>query len=251
MPRNSGECTRSIAVAECGGDARRTSCIRRQLARTLAADNTCRPLTSGWRTTVGPSMTRSFWPGGMTPVSRGAAPHAAAGFTSQSAANGPSTTRRRHGCRSFPVTGLTRRLSFDGTAVEMRFRNPNNPTELELREWAAEAGAVPPVQDWELVLSWGVDAGRLRLFAELAADPTLPNGPFFLLALYQWVSYAARQKDTGSWRQQYDRWLDRAGIVRAPAVKRWRHRARLIFQGIERFDSEAWWSVYGTEKTLA
>ena len=129
----------------------------------------------------------------------------------------------------------------------MRFADSFNPTEPELREWAAEVGAAPPDQDWELLLTWGMEPGRVRLFAELAADPTLPNARFFLLALYTWVSYYARQKDFDSWRPIFDRWLDQVKGVRDPAVKRWRHRARLIFQGIEPFDFDSWWSAYAAD----
>ena len=122
----------------------------------------------------------------------------------------------------------------------MRFKKAHNPTEAELRAWAAEAGAPEPENDWDLVLSWEMEPGRLRVFVELAADPTLPNAAYFLMALYTWVSYVARREDFDSWRPQYDRWLDVARGVRDPAVKRWRHNARRIFQGLEPFDAEAW-----------
>ena len=122
----------------------------------------------------------------------------------------------------------------------MRFAKSHNPTEAELRAWAAEAGAAEPEGDWDLVLSWGMEPGRLRVLVELAADPTLPNAPYFLITLYTWVSYVARRDDFDSWRPQYDRWLDAAKGVRDPAVKRWRHSARRIFQGLDPFDADAW-----------
>lgn len=122
----------------------------------------------------------------------------------------------------------------------MRFANKIQPTEAELRAWAAELGVPQPVQDWDLVLAWEMDPGRLRVFVELAANPALPNGHFFLAALYTWVRYAARRDDFDSWRQLYDCWLDQAKGVRDPAVKQWRRRARLVFQGIEPFDAQAW-----------
>jgi hypothetical protein len=129
----------------------------------------------------------------------------------------------------------------------MRFANSLDPTEAELRAWAAEAGAVHPTGDWELVLAWGMEPGRLRLFVDLAADATLPNAPFFLMALYAWVSYAARRTDFDSWRLQYDRWLDVAKGVRDPAVKRWRYRARRIFQGVDPFDYHSWWATLAAD----
>lgn len=122
----------------------------------------------------------------------------------------------------------------------MRIANAFKPSERELRAWAAEPGAPEPVQDWDLVLAWDMDPGRLRLFIELAADAGLPNAEYFLMALYTWVAHVARRDDFDSWRSQYDRWLDPAKGVRDPAVKRWRHRARLLFQGVERIDPDAW-----------
>lgn len=129
----------------------------------------------------------------------------------------------------------------------MRFAKSHNPTEAELRAWAAEAGAAEPEGDWDLVLAWGMEPGRLRVFVELAADPTLPNARYFLMALYTWVSYAARRPDFDSWRPQYDRWLDAAKGVRDPAVKRWRHRARRIFQGLDPFDAHAWGANFAAD----
>jgi hypothetical protein len=92
-----------------------------------------------------------------------------------------------------------------------------------------------------------MNSARLRLFVELAADPTLPNAPFFLRALYRWVSYVARQEDFDSWRPQYDLWLNEVKGVRDPSVKRWRHRARRIFQGLDAFDYDSWWDSFVTD----
>ena len=122
-----------------------------------------------------------------------------------------------------------------------------NPTEAELRAWAAEPGADELTGDWDLVLAWNMEPERLRLLVELAADTTLPNAPLFLRALYTWVWYVGRQQDFDSWRPYYDRWLDVAKGVRDPAVKRWRHRTRRIFQGIESFDKESWWDDYAAD----
>lgn len=123
----------------------------------------------------------------------------------------------------------------------MRFADYFNPTEPELRAWASLDGARQPSPEWELVLSWGMDRGRLRVCIQLAADPALANARFFLLLLYTWVSYVAGRENWEALRPEFDRWLDEAKGVRDVAVKRWRRRARLIFQGIEPFDRKGWW----------
>jgi len=133
----------------------------------------------------------------------------------------------------------------------MRFANPHNPTEPELRAWAADADADEPSQDWKLILAWNMDAGRLRTLVSLAADTALPQARFCLLALHEWIAYAARQADFVARRQQYDRWLDEARGVRDPRVRRWRHRARLIVQGIEQFDDKQWWSAFTADVGVA
>ncbi|HLP86188.1 MAG TPA: hypothetical protein VK157_17680 [Phycisphaerales bacterium] len=65
----------------------------------------------------------------------------------------------------------------------MKFVNPFNPTETELRAWAADADAMYPdemSQDWDLVVAaWE----RASLIVELAGDESCPQQQFFLLAL--------------------------------------------------------------------
>lgn len=129
----------------------------------------------------------------------------------------------------------------------MRFADPFNPTESELRAWASRVGAAAPQQDWELVLAWGVEPSRLRVLVELASDAALPQAPFFLRALYEWVSYAAQERDFEARRLQYDRWLDVTKGTHDLAVKRWRRRARLIFQTQERFNDASWWADFMSE----
>jgi len=62
---------------------------------------------------------------------------------------------------------------------KMRFSNPSYPTNDELRAWAAGADPVPPMQDWDLVLSWSMDPGFLRLCVELAEDTAAGASSFF------------------------------------------------------------------------
>jgi hypothetical protein len=129
----------------------------------------------------------------------------------------------------------------------MWFKDPHHPTEAELRAWSADPEAEWPMPDWDLVLAWGMEPGRLGLLAALASDATLPQRSRFLLVLYTWVSYVARQQDFELSRTQYDGWLDKVKGCRDAAVKRWRHQARRIFQKIEPFDQESWWARHRAE----
>jgi hypothetical protein len=131
----------------------------------------------------------------------------------------------------------------------MPLRNATCPTLDERREWAADSETQEPVTDWDLVLSWRMEPGLLRLCVELAADPQCPKSSFFLLVLYQWVSVVARGQQFDALRPMYNEWLEVARGVANPVVKNWRHRARFIFQGIELFERERWWSGYTATKT--
>lgn len=123
----------------------------------------------------------------------------------------------------------------------MRFANPFHPTAAELHAWAADPQSIEPCEDWDLILSWEMDRGRLRTIINLATDPALPRSSFFFRVLYQWVSYVAGQKD---FDPRYDLWLDEARGVRDAKVKEWRHKTRLIFQGVEQFDYDKWWAGF-------
>ncbi len=119
-------------------------------------------------------------------------------------------------------------------------RAASNPTDDDLRAWAYGPSTDTPIQDWDLVLSWGVDRGRLRHCVGYADDPSCPNASFFLELLYQWVKTVGRSPTFDVMRPADDEWLDVARGVTDPAVKRWRHLARLVFQGADPFGRERW-----------
>jgi len=121
--------------------------------------------------------------------------------------------------------------------------HPHNPTEEELRQWAYAPDSEEPVQDWGMILSWQMDRGLLRHCIEFADDGDCPQAAFFLDVLYQWVCLEAGRASFEATRDIYDEWLNVAKGIRDPAVKRWRHHARLIFQGLEPFDSQKWWKL--------
>ena len=126
----------------------------------------------------------------------------------------------------------------------MNFRKATCPTHEELRAWAAESDTAEPLPDWDLVLSWRVEPGLLRLCIELAADPRSPKARFFLMVLYQWVAVVARNEQFEALRPMYNQWMEVARDVDDLAVKHWRHRALLVFQGVEVFEWDRWWNSF-------
>lgn len=128
--------------------------------------------------------------------------------------------------------------------------NPYCPTEEELRDWAYSPDSVEPVQDWGLVLSWQMDRGLLRRCVQFADDGHCPQAAFFLDVLFQWVDGVVRGNDFAERRGMYDEWLDVAKGLADPVVKRWRHHARMIFQGLQTFDRQNWWELGQADKPI-
>ena len=127
------------------------------------------------------------------------------------------------------------------------FRDTYNPTVNELQKWAFEPNAYAPEQDWEWVLSKGMSNERLEACVELASDPACPTRQFFLRTLYVWVIVLAESRNFDIQRTWHDKLLDVCRGNHDPAVKRWRRRAKLVFQGVEPFDREKWWAPYHDE----
>ena len=133
----------------------------------------------------------------------------------------------------------------------MQFCDPYNPTERELRDWAVESSAIPPMQDWDLVLSWKMETGRLRTCVELAGKMHSTKAMYFLQVLYSWVSVVAKDDQFETYRSMYDRWLESARGAEDAAVNRWRHKASLVFQGREPFERDCWWAQFAQEIVAA
>lgn len=128
---------------------------------------------------------------------------------------------------------------------------PSCPTDDELRAWAYAPDSKEPVQDWGLVLSWQMDRGLLRRCIQLADDHDCPQAAFFLDVLYLWVEGLANGSDFAATRSMYDDWLNVASGITDQAVKRWRHHARLIFQGVDQFDRTKWWALVETDRQVS
>ena len=119
---------------------------------------------------------------------------------------------------------------------------PIDPSPDDLRAWANDPDASPLKGDWELVLTWDMEPGRLRACIELAETHTNPHFVFFRQVLLEWVCQAVRSPEFAQRRQLYDAWLDQAKGIRDPWLKNWRHTAKLIFKGLEPYDNASWWA---------
>jgi hypothetical protein len=95
-----------------------------------------------------------------------------------------------------------------------------------------------------------MDRGLLRRCIQFADDRDCPRAAYFLDVLYLWVEGVAKRNDFPVTRTLYDEWLEVARGIQDPAVKRWRHHARLILQGLEQFNRENWWGLAQADKQV-
>jgi hypothetical protein len=130
----------------------------------------------------------------------------------------------------------------------MKFKDLSHPTEAELRQWASDPKSHLPSQAWELLLSWSMEPGLLRVCVELASDPDNAHRGLFRRVLYQWVETILKQAEFEAYRTIYEGWLDALKGLTDSAIKRWRYEARRIIQGVRPFERDQWWAeCYSTE----
>ncbi len=65
-----------------------------------------------------------------------------------------------------------------------------NPSEDLIKQWAYDAKASEPVQDWDIIIH---DLPYEELYAKLAADDHCPKADYFLHLLYFTIGHSVRQ----------------------------------------------------------
>lgn len=118
------------------------------------------------------------------------------------------------------------------------FLDPVNPTEQELRRWAALAGARYPMQDWDIIIS--ADPGKDGLVLELAADPSCCHRRSFLGILYLIVGDAVRSKWNTRTQAAVVSIIEAAGRHSDSAIKLWAARSAELLQNPNQFDYKLW-----------
>jgi len=119
----------------------------------------------------------------------------------------------------------------------MVMRDPWNPQQAEIREWAYSEDQLEPDQDWDLVLA---NLDELDLYLEIAADDACPNWGYFLRVLYLVVGDAVRTEFQTESREDLEALLE---ATRAFAKRRFdllRERAEDLIARPETFDYDNW-----------
>jgi hypothetical protein len=114
-------------------------------------------------------------------------------------------------------------------------RDPFDPTDAELREWAS-SDEPWPVQDFDLMVA---DAERVPLLLELTSSR---NRDFFLSCLYLVVGDAVRSRFNTCSPADVESALEHATATAArdPAIRRWIEESRRALASPDDFDYEAW-----------
>lgn len=116
-------------------------------------------------------------------------------------------------------------------------RDPYNPTQEEIRAWAASPEVLEPVEDWALMIS---DEPYEQLYLELAADEDCPTRRYFLALLYLVVGDAVRSQFRGRSRDAVLDLLERGRAYPHPEIDAWRQRSAELLRHPETFEYYAW-----------
>jgi hypothetical protein len=122
----------------------------------------------------------------------------------------------------------------------MKFANIANPTEAELREWAAIRNVRYPAEmpeDWDLIVG---DWSRVDLIVELAADDRCPARTFFLAVLYLMAGDCVRTSGGRRNIPDLEALLARLEGTRSPRLQIFRSRALTLLADPSTFDYSLW-----------
>jgi hypothetical protein len=115
---------------------------------------------------------------------------------------------------------------------------PYDPRAEELFQWAYDATAAEPVQDWDLVLE---HCPYESLYMEFASSSACPKQGYFLAILYLIVGDAVRTRYQTRSREEVETLLARAEQSFSSGwLQLWVKRSRELMANPESFQYEDW-----------
>lgn len=118
-------------------------------------------------------------------------------------------------------------------------KDPWNPTEEEIRDWAFDVNKLCPVQDWDLAVA---DLKYKKALLSLASDPACPKREFFLAVLYLIVGDAVRSRWQAHRQSEINKLLAEACRYSDVSVLRWVERSQHLIGNPGEFDYNLWCS---------
>ncbi|WP_223788796.1 hypothetical protein [Marinicella meishanensis] len=116
-------------------------------------------------------------------------------------------------------------------------KDPVNPSRAELRQWAYDAEAMEPMQDFDLLV---VLLGLNDLVLAFAADDQCPKQRYFLACAYLIVGDAVRTEYRSESRDYIDQFLADAGNTQHPKLLELVNRSAALIADPESFDYDDW-----------
>lgn len=116
-------------------------------------------------------------------------------------------------------------------------KDPWNPQKEALRQWAFDAGAPWPEQDFDLAIG---DLLFADIILELAADNHCPKQPFFLSCAYLIVGDAVRTHFDVCAKADLQHFLERAMQSGHPYLVTLVERSTVLIEHPDTFDYNQW-----------
>ena len=115
--------------------------------------------------------------------------------------------------------------------------DPWNPSAEEVRDWAYNAEALEPCEDFDLALEW---SRHERVLLECAADIHCPKKEYFLGVLYLIVGDAVRTEYRSLPRPILEGFIGRGNEYPHPTIQKWQHRTRELMKNPDSFSYDLW-----------
>ena len=116
-------------------------------------------------------------------------------------------------------------------------KNPWNPINEELREWAFDADALWPTQDFDLSVA---DLYLSEIILELASDNKCPKQRFFLKCAYIIVGDAVRTDYHTESKKDVMSFLDRAEKTGNSYLLKFIEHSKDLMQNPSKFNYDQW-----------
>jgi hypothetical protein len=119
----------------------------------------------------------------------------------------------------------------------MKFKDPFNPTQKEIMEWAYEEDVLEPEQDFDIYIT---NSENSNLLFDLATDKNCPSKNYFVKCLYLFVGNHIRTKGKSSTVQEIESILNKGSNSTDNIIQEWIIRTRDILIHPENFSYDLW-----------
>ena len=106
----------------------------------------------------------------------------------------------------------------------------------DIRQWAYDADAPEPQQDFDLFLAMELR----KAYFDFVSDITCPKQKYFLKVLYLIVGDAVRTEYHTNTREEINEFLEAANKLQVKELELWIDKSRNLMKHPEKFDYDRW-----------